>query len=122
VAAVDVHGNVSEYVLLGPEGVTGEETPETPLASYLSQNFPNPFNPLTMIRFGLREPGRVSLRIYDTAGRLVRALVEEPRDAGHYAEEWNGRDNAGHEVASGVYFYRLEAGTFNETKKMILLR
>jgi hypothetical protein len=122
VAAVDVHGNVSEYVLLGPEGVTGEETPETPAASYLSQNYPNPFNPLTMIRFGLEEPGRVSLRIYDTAGRLVRMLIDEARDAGHYAEEWDGRDSAGRTVASGVYFYRVEAGEYTETKKMVLLR
>ena len=122
VAAVDVHGNVSGYVLLGPEEVTGEETPETPAASYLSQNFPNPFNPVTRIRFGLREPGHVSLRIYDTAGRLVRVLVEEDRDASHYTEEWDGRDKAGRTVASGVYFYRVEAGTFEETKKMILLR
>jgi hypothetical protein len=122
VAAVDVHGNVSEYVVLRPDEVTGEETPETPAASYLSQNFPNPFNPVTRIRFGLREPGRVSLRIYDTAGRLVRVLVEEDRDAGHYTEEWDGRDTTGRTVASGVYFYRVEAGSFEETKKMILLR
>jgi hypothetical protein len=122
VAAVDVHGNVSEYVLLGPEEVTGEETPETPRASYLSQNFPNPFNPLTVIRFGLREPARVSLRIYDTAGRLVRVLIDEQREAGHYTEEWDGRDKSGHKVASGVYFYRVEAGEYTETKKMVLLR
>ncbi len=121
-AAVDIHGNVSDYVLLGPEGVTGEETPETPAASYLSQNFPNPFNPMTMIRFGLREPGRVSLRIYDTAGHFIRALVDETRDAGHYTEEWDGRDGGGRAVASGVYFYRLEAGEYTETKKMVLLR
>jgi hypothetical protein len=122
VAAIDIHGNVSEYVLLGPDGVTGEETPETPRASYLSQNYPNPFNPVTSIRFGLREPARVSLRIYDTAGRLVRVLIDEARDAGHFTEEWDGRDGGGRAVASGVYFYRVEAGAFEETRKMVLLR
>jgi hypothetical protein len=121
-AAIDIHGNVSEYVLLGPGDVTGDETPETPLASYLSQNYPNPFNPVTMIRFGLDSRGTVSLRIYDPAGRLVRTLVDEPLEAGHYTEEWDGRDREGRSVASGMYFYKLQAGTFKETKKMVLLR
>ena len=122
VAAVDVHGNVSEYVLLGPSDVTDDETPDTPVASYLSQNYPNPFNPMTTVRFGLKARSAVSLRIFDPAGRLVRTLVDEPRDAGHYTEEWDGRDNSSRTVASGVYFYKLEADVFKETKKMILLR
>jgi hypothetical protein len=121
-AAIDIHGNVSEYVLLGQGNVTGDETPETPLVSYVAQNYPNPFNPVTMIRFGLESRGDVSLRIYDPAGRLVRTLVEESREAGHYTEEWDGSDCEGRSVASGVYFYNLHAGTFNETKKMVLLR
>jgi hypothetical protein len=121
-AAVDIHGNVSDYVLLGPGYVTGDEPPEIPLASYLSQNYPNPFNPVTMIQFGLESHGGVSLRIYDPAGRLVRTLVEESRNAGHYMEEWDGRDSEGRSVASGMYFYRLQAGAFKETKKMVLLR
>lgn len=122
VAAVDVHGNVSGYVLVGPDQVTGDETPETPAASYLSQNYPNPFNPVTTIRFGLKSRGAVSLRIFDPAGRLVRTLADEPRDAGHYTEEWDGRDNSGRAVTSGVYFYRVETGAFKETMKMVLLR
>ena len=122
VAAVDVHGNVSEYVLVGPTDVTGDETQETPAASYLSQNYPNPFNPVTTMRFGLKARSAVSLRIYDPAGRLVRTLMDEPLDAGHYTEEWDGRDNEGRAAASGVYFYKLKAGAFVETKKMVLLR
>jgi hypothetical protein len=122
IAAVDIHDNVSSYVLLGPNDVTGDEAPETPPASYLSQNYPNPFNPSTTIRFGLRVRAPVSLRIYDAAGRLVRVLVEEPRDAGRYSEDWNGLDNAGRAVASGMYFYKLKAGMFEETRKMVLLR
>jgi hypothetical protein len=121
-AAVDIHGNESEYVIISPSGVTGDDTPVAPAASYLQQNYPNPFNPLTTIRFGLKERAEVSLRIYDPAGRLVRTLVDEPRDAARHAEDWDGRDNAGRSVASGVYFYRLKAGAFEETKKMVLLR
>jgi hypothetical protein len=122
IVAFDIHGNESDVVLVSPDGVTGEETPDTPLASYLSQNFPNPFNPLTRIDFGLKARGAVSLRIYDVAGRLVRVLVDEERGAGHYTEEWNGRDNNGRTVASGIYFYAIEAGGFRQTRKMVLLR
>ncbi len=122
IVAVDIHGNESEAVLVSPDEVTGEETPDTPLASYLSQNFPNPFNPVTRIDFGLKARAAVSLRIYDVAGRLVRVLVDEERDAGHYTEEWRGRDDKGRAVASGIYFYAIEADDFRQTRKMVLLR
>jgi hypothetical protein len=117
-----VNGNESEFALLAPDNVTGDETPKAPAASFLAQNFPNPFNPTTRIAFGLAAPGNVSLRIYDAAGRLVRVLVEGERSAGHYAELWDGRDSSGRAVASGIYFYRLRAGSFSETRKMALLR
>jgi hypothetical protein len=122
VSAVDVHGNESGFALLAPDAVTGTETPKAPAASYLAQNYPNPFNPITRIAFGLSAPAHVSLRIYDAAGRLVRALVNEDRQAGRYEEAWNGRDSSDHTVASGIYFYRLDAGAFETTKKMILVR
>ena len=122
VAAVDVHGNVSGYALLSPETLTDTDTPKAPAASFLAQNFPNPFNPTTRISFGLAAPADVSLRIYDAAGRLVRTLVEGARPAGNYSELWDGRDSGGRAVASGIYFYRLTAGAFTETRKMALLR
>ncbi|MCX5752811.1 MAG: T9SS type A sorting domain-containing protein, partial [Candidatus Krumholzibacteria bacterium] len=84
--------------------------------------YPNPFNPTTRIAFGLSAPGHVSLRIYDAAGRLVRALVNEERHAANYDESWDGRDSNGRSVASGIYFYKLAAGSFEETRKMALLR
>jgi hypothetical protein len=121
-AALDIHGNVSGYALLLPETITDTETPTAPAASYLAQNFPNPFNPATRIVFGLAAPANVSLRIYDAAGRLVRVLVEGARPAGNYTELWDGRDSGGRAVASGIYFYRLQAGAFSETRKMALLR
>ena len=70
----------------------------------------------------MKETGHVSLRIYDAAGRLIRVLVDETREAGIYEEVWNGMDNHGTGVASGIYFYCLTAGSFKETKKMVLLQ
>ncbi len=122
VAAVDIHGNESIFALFGPDMVTGDDPMPLPDATFLSQNFPNPFNPITNIGFGLKEQGHVSLRIYDAAGRLVATLVDESRSVGNYSVEWNGRGTDGRAVSSGVYFYRLNAGEFEETKKMILLR
>jgi hypothetical protein len=122
ISAIDVHDNQSGFALLAPDGVTGTDTPKAPESTYLSQNYPNPFNPATRIAFGLSAPAHVSLRIYDAAGRLVRALVNDERRAGRFEETWDGRDSNGRSVASGIYFYRLNAGAFESTKKMILLR
>jgi flagellar hook assembly protein FlgD len=85
-------------------------------------NYSNPFNPTTRITFGLKEPAAVSLRIYDAAGRLVRVLVAGSLPGGTYAELWDGTDSHGASVASGIYFYRLDAGSFTQTRKMVLLK
>ena len=122
VAAIDMHGNESECALLCSDNITGDETPKAPAASFLKQNHPNPFNPMTTISFGLSEPANVSLRIYDAAGRLVRTLIDEHRAANRYEITWDGRDGTGRMAASGIYFYRLDAGAFTQTKKMVLLR
>lgn len=122
IAAVDIHDNQSGFALLAPAEIAGIDTPHAPDASYLTQNYPNPFNPTTRIAFGLKESASVALGIYDAAGRLVRVLVAGSRPAGTYAEFWDGRDANGRAVASGVYFYRLVAGGFVETRDMLLLR
>jgi hypothetical protein len=122
VAAVDIHGNESAYAVLGPDNVTGDETPRTPAATRLAQNFPNPFNPSTRISFDLAAPGLVRLRIYDAAGRLVRSLANEPLPAGSHERRWNGVDSRGAPVSSGVYLCRLDAGSFSRTRKMVLIR
>ncbi|MEL6823956.1 MAG: FlgD immunoglobulin-like domain containing protein, partial [Calditrichota bacterium] len=92
----------------------------------LEQNYPNPFNPETTIRFAIRGNGLtaspVTLRIYNVAGQLVNTLIDEPIDSGSYSVVWNGRDDAGNEVASGVYIYRLVTGDFVQTRKMMLIR
>jgi hypothetical protein len=89
----------------------------------LHANVPNPFNPVTTIRYEIPVSGAdVSITIYDVAGRLVRELVNGHRDAGTWSAQWNGDDDRGRRVASGVYFYRMRAGSFVETKKMVLLK
>ncbi len=122
VAAVDIHGNESGFALIGPDQVTGDDPGALPDATFLSQNWPNPFNPSTTISFGLREKGHVSLRIYDAAGRLVVSLIDEDMPGGQYETAWDGTDGKGASLASGIYFYRLVTGDFVRTKKMVLLR
>ncbi len=88
----------------------------------LFQNFPNPFNPSTTIRYSVIQPGNVSIRIYDILGREVKTLLNEIKAAGTYNLVWNGVNNAGDKVSSGIYLYRMESGSFVQTKKMILLK
>jgi hypothetical protein len=92
------------------------------IAASLSQNQPNPFNPTTTIRFVLPAREDVTLVIYDANGQLVRTLVNEVRGYGAHEVTWDGRDDAGATVGSGVYFYRLRAGKLTESKKMVLLK
>jgi hypothetical protein len=95
---------------------------EAPSAYRLAQNFPNPFNPSTTIRYDMKEKGLVRIKIYNVAGELVRTLVDEMKNAGAYSIAWDGRNNAGSGVASGIYFYKMETRAFSQTKKMVVLR
>jgi len=88
----------------------------------LEQNSPNPFNPQTQIRFSLSSKENVTLAIYDVSGRLVRMLASGTQDTGTHSITWDGRNDAGATVGSGVYFYRLDAGKFSATKKMVMLK
>jgi len=88
----------------------------------LSQNYPNPFNPETNINYKLSKSGRVSIRIYNLLGQQVRLLVDEYKEAGYYTIKWDGKNNYGQEVPSGVYYYQIKAGDFVQTKRMVLLR
>ncbi len=83
----------------------------------ISQNYPNPFNPTTTISFGLPVKSYVSLKIFDYLGREIAIIVSEEMLAGSYSKQWNASN-----MSSGIYFYRLQAGTFTETKKLVLLR
>jgi predicted lipoprotein with Yx(FWY)xxD motif len=115
-------GSTSKDIYAWNINATGSDTPTPCTSNYLSQNYPNPFNPATFIQFGLSAPAHVSLRIFDVSGRLVRVLVEKDYPAGSFTELWDGTNNERHPVKSGVYFYRLNAGSFSETKKLVLNR
>jgi len=91
----------------------------------LSQNTPNPFNPVTKIQYRVGNDQmavHVNLEIYNILGQKVRTLVSEPKRSGIHETVWDGKDDNGEEAVSGIYFYRLTAGDFSETKKMLLLR
>jgi hypothetical protein len=90
---------------------------------FMEDAYPNPFNPQTTIAFELPKRESVTLRIFDISGRLVRSLIAaKPHTPGRHEVVWNGRDDAGRQVASGTYFYRLEAGSYSETKRMVLIK
>jgi len=99
-----------------------EETPLLPSGYALRQNYPNPFNPVTTINYSLPVRGHVNITIYNILGREVATLVDDIRPSGNHRVEWNGADKAGHQVASGIYLYRMSAGEFVQTRKMVLIR
>ena len=98
------------------------DKPAVPENFSLAQNWPNPFNASTVISFGLPWDSHVRLGIYDIMGREVRRLIDDQLPAGYHQATWNGRDNDGGEVASGVYFYRIITDDVGETRKMILIK
>lgn len=93
-----------------------------PLDYELAQNYPNPFNPETRIRYQLKKLTDVRLEIFNILGQRVRTLVDGQQDGGQHVLLWNGQNDAGFSVASGVYLYRIQAGSFTATRKMILVR
>jgi hypothetical protein len=88
----------------------------------LSQNYPNPFNPITQINFEIPARSHVTLTVFNILGQEVATLVDEELASNRYVVDWDGRSDGGNKVASGVYFYKLVADDFSETKKMLLLK
>ena len=120
-------GNVHRNGKFGfevPTAVDGESTDIPVKEAALLQNYPNPFNPVTRIVYLVPEGAlrSVTLVIYDVTGARVRTLVNGQKAAGRYEEIWDARDDAGHRVGSGVYFYRFEFEGFASTKKLVLLK
>jgi hypothetical protein len=93
-----------------------------PLVFSLSQNYPNPVTASTTIRYSLAQKTGVELAVYNTAGQRMGDLVRETQDAGHYSVRWNFGEVSGTELPNGVYFYRIAAGDFIETRKMVIMR
>lgn len=114
----------SSFVKSGSGGDSGENPAllAIPDNFVLDQNYPNPFNPTTSIRFALSEAANVTLHIYDISGQLVRTLVSGSMDAGYYNIQWDATNDTGAKVASGIYISRISAGSFVQTRKMILMK
>jgi hypothetical protein len=92
-------------------------TSKVPLKYSLFQNYPNPFNPTTIINYSIPKSGLVTIKVYDVLGREVKTLINESKLAGNYSVEFSAGN-----LASGIYFYRMQAGDFANTKKLILLK
>jgi hypothetical protein len=107
---------------IGINSLTSENRLQMPKMFAVYQNYPNPFNPTTTIAFDLPQTAKVTIDIYDLLGRHVIRIMQEAKSAGRYQIEWQGRDDTGHTVTSGLYFYKITAGKWTSTRKMILMR
>lgn len=122
-SAFDFAGNQSAFtpeLALTPTNV--DQSVAMPTVYALEQNYPNPFNPETAIKYQLAKSGHVRLSIYTSLGQEVRRLVDGNQPAAYHLFVWDGRDDAGNSLPSGVYFYRLESGSFTAMKKMIMMK
>ena len=118
--ATDEEGNTSEFSECFESTVTAAS--DHPAVFALRANVPNPFNPETIIPFEMGAAGRVDIVVFDIAGRRVRTLVSEYHGAGPGTARWDGRDDLGKPVTSGVYFCRMSAGDFSASRKIVLLK
>jgi len=110
--------DTSDHAFAVGNAVTGIVDPGTTVHAFaLDQNFPNPFNPSTVISYQLPKSGPVALRVYDVLGKEVRTLVEGEQSAGSHTVTFDASS-----LSSGVYFYRMQAGNFVETKRLVILR
>ena len=114
---IDVEGNIDPIHHLE----VGNLKP-LPDSFGLDQNMPNPFNPSTTIGYQLPESGQVHLSVYNLLGQEVRTLVDATLEAGYYTLDWDGRDDFGRQLASGIYLYRMRVNDFSETRRMMLLK
>ena len=102
--------------------VNDDESATLPARFVLAQNYPNPFNPTTKISFSLPEASLVKIDIFNILGQSVAVIVDERLGPGEHVVEFNARDSNGGQIATGVYFYRLTAGSFTQTRKMTFLK
>ena len=126
--SIPYEGNITVSITADADDDDEEERIES---FDLSQNHPNPFNPATSIQYSVSSRQKkaaggffthVTLRIYNILGQKVRTLLDEPKSSGSYQVMWDGKDEKGKEVSSGIYFYRLDTENYQETKKMTLLK
>jgi len=124
ISAVDINGNASDYSEeISADFVLGIEVfGDIPESFGLHQNYPNPFNPTTLIRYQLPEASNVRVSIYNIMGQEIATLINDYQEVGYKSIQWNGRDNFGNKVGGGLYLYRIQAGSFTKTMKMVLLK
>jgi hypothetical protein len=121
-AAVDHAENMSEYTGVVEATILSVDSDLIPTVFALHQNYPNPFNPITTLRYDLPENSYVNVTVYDMLGREIRTLVNTTQDAGFKSVLWNATNDYGKPVSAGVYLYKIQAGEFVQTKKMVLLK
>lgn len=116
--------NAREKVMSLIQTQIPEQNPEELLPGkfVLQQNFPNPFNPETVIEYELPSSSNVTIEIFNILGQKIRTLIDSQKPAGYHSIVWDGKDNSGTEVSTGIYFYRLKTGEFGKTKKMLFLK
>jgi hypothetical protein len=123
IGAVDKAGNIGPYSDQFTLKVTSvQQLSGLPTEFALDQNYPNPFNPSTQIKFALPKQAQVVLSIYSVSGELIRTLVSGEMAAGYYSVTWNGMNDNGQSVSTGVYLFRVQAGSYVESKKMLLVK
>ena len=122
----DINNTEYEYLVYSTDGIPVSISPsekDNLMKEFkLNQNYPNPFNPSTTIQYSVSSHGKISINIYDVSGQLVKEINDEHNQPGNYYVVWNGENNIGQRVSSGVYFYQLTAGKYVQAKKMILLK
>lgn len=99
-----------------------EDVAEVPSSYRLLNNYPNPFNPSTVIAFEIPQSENVSLKVFNINGQLIRTLTNENYSAGRYEKTWDGKNEIGKEASSGIYIYRLTAGKFDRSARMVLMK
>lgn len=121
--------HVGSYFLLDDVELSGESVVDVansnwnvPDAFHVYQNYPNPFNPSTTIRYSIPEADQVIISIYDINGKMISTLLNAKQNAGIHEVSWNGKNNSGMPVVSGVYLYRVKSGNYSKISKMILLK
>jgi len=111
---------IDDIYYTNPTGISDNSI--IPKVTSLNGNYPNPFNPTTTIAYSLSKEAHVNIEIFNMKGQKVRTLKNEEQTAGDYNAVWNGKDDNSKPAASGVYFYKMEAGNIQQTKKMILMK
>ena len=118
-----IYGDTLTFqIFIVGQGALSSQKEILPLEVSISQNHPNPFNPITTIRYNLSNDGLVNISIYDMNGKLVKTLLNQSQTAGYKSIQWNSTNNKNEPVSAGLYLYTIQTGKFMQSKKMLLLK